>query len=74
MTKRQRKAERRAQALGSLERFVGVPEQVAELYGERSAAIRQAHRAGASVLEIAERLGIARKVVYDAIRNSKGVK
>ncbi len=74
MTKRQRRQERRAEALVALERFQGVPEAVSELYGERARAIRAAKAAGAGVSEIAERLGIARQVVYDAIRNSKGAK
>lgn len=65
MTRRQK--ERRADALGSLDRFAGVPAQVAELYGERSRAIRQAFEAGAGVSEIADRLGVPRSVVYRAI-------
>ncbi len=74
MTKRQRRQERRAAALGSLARFQGVPEHVSELYGERARAIREAAAAGASVSEIARELGVARTVVYDAIRNSKGAR
>jgi hypothetical protein len=61
----------REEALGSLARFRGLPTQVAGLYEERARAIRVAFNAGASITAIAERLGIARKVVYDALRSQE---
>lgn len=66
-----RAARARAEALGSLNRFRELPTRVAGLYEERARAIRVAFTAGATITEIADRLGIARKVVYDAIRSEE---
>ena len=67
-----RHEQRRVEAIGSLQRFWGMGERVEDLYGERARAIREAHAAGATISEIADAIGVARKVVYDAIRNGKG--
>lgn len=61
----------RDEALGSLQRFRELPVTVAGLYEERARAIRVAFAAGASITAIADRLGIARKVVYDALRHEE---
>lgn len=69
MTKR-RHGRRLQEALGSLERFQGIPEHVEQLYAERARAIREAFEAGAGVSAIADRLGIPRSVVYRAINGT----
>lgn len=67
-----RRRKRKAEALGSLERFQGMPEHVEQLYAERARAIREAFEAGAGVTAIARRLGLDRTIVYRAIQNGKG--
>lgn len=59
---------RREEALGSLKRFRDIRQQAAGLYEERTRAIREAYAAEATIQEIADTLGIARKMVYDAIK------
>lgn len=67
---RRRQGGRLADALGSLERFRGMPEHVHALYDERARAIREAFAAGAGVSAIADRLGIDRTIVYRAINSN----
>ncbi len=70
---KRRHGRRLAEALGSLERFRGVSEDVEQLYAERARAIRDAFKAGAGISAIADRLGIPRSVVYRALDgNTKG--
>lgn len=40
-------------------------------YVERAVAIKAAHHAGATITEIADRLGVARQIVYDALRGGR---
>jgi predicted DNA-binding protein YlxM (UPF0122 family) len=55
--------------LADLERFRDMDQiHVEPLYAERRESIRLAHSAGASISEIARRLNVGRKVVYDAIK------
>jgi hypothetical protein len=56
--------------LDELDRFRDMDErQVEPLYAARAAAIRSARTAGATVSEIARRLNVGRKVIYDALES-----
>ena len=57
----------RDEALARLVDFSDVPLRVEELYAARARAIQAAVAAGATVSEVAERLGVNRKIVYDAL-------
>lgn len=67
---KRRHGRRLSEALGSLDRFRGLPDTVSRQYDERADAIRAAHRAGAGVSAIADRLGIPRSVVYRALNGT----
>lgn len=56
-----------AEAITRLDEFSDLAVSVGALYERRAAAIRDAHDAGVSISEIARRLNVGRKVVYDAI-------
>lgn len=45
--------------------------ELANVYADRAAAIKRAHRAGATITEIAEVLGVSRQIVYDALRGGR---
>lgn len=65
-------AQRKAAARRRLAPFRGLPERVEAMYADRAGAILAADAAGMNPTEIADALGVGRKIVYRVLDGRAG--